>query len=274
MGIELGLNVEKERPRMVHVELENLYKKEYALLWAILSFKAGLINAAGFLITGSYVSHVTGFGTQIGLAWGHEDYTIGLELLVIPIAFIGGAIITSLVLDRNYSKDKVPNYPIVQLLITALIGLISICFMIGFFQIDTLAGKSENSIFLIGLLCLVCGLKNGLTTWASHGKIRTTHITGLSTDIGLHLKKIFQPEGSNSRYPEPRKVTYVRISTLVSFSIGSSISALLIPTINYKIFYISFLISVLLSSISIIHRRKTISKTNPIKTGEIYANIN
>jgi hypothetical protein len=120
----------------------------------------------------------------------------------------------------------------------------------------------------------VCGLKNGLTTWASHGKIRTTHITGLSTDIGLHLQKIFRPEGSNSRYPEPRKVTYVRIATLVSFSIGSSISAVLIPTISYKIFYISFLISVLLSVISIMHRRKTVSTTNQVKTGGIYANIN
>ena len=259
---------------MVHVELKDLYKKQYTILWAILSFKAGLLNAAGFLIAGSYVSHVTGFGTQIGLAVGHRDYTFGIELLVVPVAFICGALITSLVLDRNYSQQKVPHYPIVQLLIMALIGFIAICFMTGYFKTDIVAGRSKNSIFLVGILCLVCGLKNGLTTWATHGKIRTTHITGLATDIGLHLQKIFRPEDSVSRYPQPRKVTYVRIATLVSFSMGSAISAVLIPIIGYKIFYIAFLISAVLSSISVIHRRITLFLTNPSKTGGIDANVN
>ncbi len=244
---------------MLHVETSNLYKTGYVFLWSLLSFKAGLLNAAGFLIAGSYVSHVTGFGTQVGLTFGHHDYKFGLELLVIPVAFIGGALFTSLVLDRNYSQERVPNYPIVQIFITFLLGLVVLCFWTGFFEFNTLAGKAENSIFLIGLLCLVCGLKNGLTTWASHGKIRTTHITGLSTDIGLHLPKIFRPEGSNSRYPEPKRVTYVRVATLLSFSLGSCLSALLIPTIGYKIFFVSFLISLFLSSISVIHRKKIVA---------------
>lgn len=259
---------------MVHVKINDLYKKEYTFLWALLSFKAGLINAAGFLIAGSYVSHVTGFGTQIGLAVGHQDYTFGAELLVIPLSFIGGAFITSLILDRNYSNDHVPNYPAVQLLITFLIGLISVLFAVDFFSIDSLSVQSEKSIILIALLCLVCGLKNALTTWATHGKIRTTHLTGVSTDIGLHLQKIFRPEGSSSRYPEPRKVTYVRIATLLSFSVGSCLSAILIPTIGHQIFYVSFLISSLLSIISITHRSKTINQSNQINTGEIYANTN
>jgi uncharacterized membrane protein YoaK (UPF0700 family) len=241
---------------------------------ALLSFKAGLLNAAGFLIAGSYVSHVTGFGTQIGLALGHSDYTFGIELLVIPASFIGGALITSLILDKNYSKDRVPNYPAVQLLITSLIGLISVCFMTGFLKVDALAGRGEGSIFLIALLCLICGLKNGLTTWASHGKIRTTHITGLSTDIGLHLQKLFRVEGSNSRYPEPKKVNYVRIATLVSFTIGSCLSAVLIPTIGFKIFYISFLISATLSTISVVHRNNLLFKNNQTNTGGIYAHTN
>src|SRR5687767_13341745 len=110
---------------MVHVELNELYKKGYIFLWAILSFKAGLINAAGFLLTGSYVSHVTGFGTQIGIAMGQEESRFGMELLVIPIAFIGGATITSLILDKGYSRGKIPHYPVVQSIITVLLGIVS-----------------------------------------------------------------------------------------------------------------------------------------------------
>ncbi len=259
---------------MVHVEVKDLYNKEYTLLWSILSFKAGLLNAAGFLLAGSYVSHVTGFGTQIGLAFGLQNFTFGLELLIIPIGFISGALITSLILDSKYNKLEVPNYPIVQFMITFLLGIICLGFEFKIFTTHPILDQSKNTIYLIGLLCFICGLKNALTTWATHGKVRTTHLTGLSTDIGLHLQKLFKPEGSNSRYPEPRKVTYVRIATLISFSIGSCISAILIQQVGYKIFYISFSISVLLLAISILHRNQIKYGQQTLIKGVYSANTN
>jgi uncharacterized membrane protein YoaK (UPF0700 family) len=241
---------------MVHVDIKDLYKKEYALLWSILSFKAGLINASGFLIAGSFVSHVTGFGTQVGLALGHDQLRFGIELLVIPLAFIAGAVLTSLILDKNYSQNTIPNYPLVQSLITVLLGITALLFSLGIFESESPLIHDERSIFLIGLLCLICGLKNGLTTWATYGKIRTTHLTGLSTDIGLHLPKIFQPDGSTSRFPEPKRITYIRILTFLSFSIGSCLAAFLIPMIGYRIFYLAFAISAVLLIISIGHRNR------------------
>lgn len=259
---------------MVHVSIQDLYTRKYSLLWCVLSFKAGLLNAAGFLIAGSYVSHVTGFGTQVGIAIGHSEYDFGLELFIIPISFIGGAFLASLILDHDYSKDRVPNYPFVQILISVLLGLISVLFSLGVFSIQRLMPQNAWSLLLVGLLCLVCGLKNGLTTWASHGKIRTTHLTGLATDIGLHLPKLFKSEESLSRYPEPKKVNQVRILTLFSFSVGSCLSALLIPVIGYKIFYFAFAISTVLSIISILHRRVLTEGHLKIGTGGTYANSN
>ena len=43
----------------------------------------------------------------------------------------------------------------------------------------------------VGLLCFVMGLQNALVTKASHAEIRTTHVTGLVTDIGIELGKAF-----------------------------------------------------------------------------------
>jgi len=244
---------------MVHVDVSDIYKSRYILLWSVLSFKAGLLNSAGFLIAGSFVSHVTGFGTQIGIAVLHNNYDFSIELLVIPLTFIGGAVLASLVLEREYSKHRIPPYPIIQLLITFLLGIISVAFFLGIFDVKTFNAEEENedtTILFIGLLCLVCGLKNGLTTWATQGKIRTTHLTGLSTDIGLHLPKLFRPEGSPSRYPEPKKVTYVRLVILLAFSIGACLSAVLVPVIDYKIFYIALAISAVLCVVSFVHRRQ------------------
>ena len=257
---------------MVHVEIKDLYKTKYTLLWSILSFKAGLINSAGFLIAGSYVSHVTGFGTQVGISIGHHDYHFGIELFVIPFFFIFGSFITAFLLDKNYSQEKIPNYPLVQILITFLLGLIALSFSTGIFRSVTPDERHFSSIVLIALLCLICGLKNGLTTWATHGKIRTTHLTGLSTDIGLHLIKVFRPEGSHSRYPEPKKVTYARLITLFSFSTGAFLSAVLIPTIGYKVFHLSFLISLSLLAVSVLHRKRVIHNYQSHNKGEFNAN--
>jgi uncharacterized membrane protein YoaK (UPF0700 family) len=245
---------------MIHVDAKDLYKTEYALLWCILSFKAGFLNAAGFLITGSYVSHVSGFGTQVGIALGHSEYDFGIELLTIPFAFIAGGILTSFILDRKSSKELIPNFPIVQMLITFLIGLIAALFSAGFFSDDRRANDNWRTLILIGLLCFVCGLKNAMTTWASRGKIRSTHLTGLATDVGLHLPKIFRPDGYDSRLPESKRVNHVRLMTLMSFSIGSGISALLMPVIGYKVFYLAFAISAGLTIFSIFHRRESLAE--------------
>ena len=66
---------------MIHCEnVADVYTKGKMSLWLLSAFKAGFINSAGFLISGKFVSHVTGFGTQVGIAMGHSDYFFGAEL--------------------------------------------------------------------------------------------------------------------------------------------------------------------------------------------------
>jgi uncharacterized membrane protein YoaK (UPF0700 family) len=63
---------------MVHIEnQDHIFSKRVAWIWLIAAFKAGFINSAGFLATGKFVSHITGFGTQVGMAVGHNDFLFG-----------------------------------------------------------------------------------------------------------------------------------------------------------------------------------------------------
>lgn len=247
---------------MLHVQQTDLYKKRYATLWSLLSFKAGLINASGFLIVGSFVSHVTGFGSLLGVSIVHDQYKITAEVLLIPITFILGSCYVGYTLDKNYSEKTVPNYPKVQIVITFFIGLICFLFSTKFFTMNNPLAVNDKSIILVSLLCFICGLKNGLTTWATQGKIRTTHMTGISTDIGIHLHKMFRDKNTSTRFPESKKVNTMRIITLISFSIGSCFSAILIPVIGYKIFYICFLLSFVFSIISWLHKKHLTQKMN------------
>lgn len=247
---------------MIHSEtVAEIYSKDKIPLWLISAFKAGFINSAGFLLTGKFVSHVTGFGTQVGVALGHADYFFGAELLVIPISFILGGVITSWIMDRSDLRGQHPSYWRVQGLITLLLIIVII---IGerFLSPDTqLPFDRDNhytqlELLLISLLCLVCGLKNSLVTWSTFGKIRVTHLTGLSTDIGLNLLRTFSPSWRSKRFKEERFVNVLRIMTFVCFSLGAMISAVMYPIYGYKCLLIPVLISIGMSSISLWDSRK------------------
>ena len=248
---------------MIHVDVKNLYDKPYTYLWSVLSFKAGFINSTGFLLTGSYVSHVTGFGSQIGISLGLNDYIfLGFELLLIPICFILGSFIASLVLDYQYDNNKIAPYPKVQFLITFLLGSLAFVSNNSYLSEQFQFIHNDKNILLIAILCLICGLKNGLTTWATHGKIRTTHLTGLSTDIGLHLTKLIKSYHQKCRFPERRKVNFTRILTFASFSFGAFLAAVLYNQLGTHLLTLAFVISAGLLMISITNYIHSASKQN------------
>lgn len=113
-----------------------------------------------------------------------------------------------------------------------------------------------QELFIISSLCFIGGFKNSLVTWATYGKIRVTHLTGLSTDIGLNLIRTFKKNYPNPRMQENRIVNIVRILTFTCFSLGAISSAIVIPQIGYKGFLIVFVISLMMTLISIFDFRK------------------
>ncbi len=246
---------------MIHCEnVADVYTKGKMSLWLLSAFKSGFINSAGFLITGKFVSHVTGFGTQVGIAMGHSEYFFGAELLIIPVSFIMGGVISSLVLDRP--THKIPAYHYVQGLITILIAFLIFLGESGLVSSDVPFDADESYQFIefviIGLLCFICGLKNSLVTWTTYGKIRVTHLTGLSTDIGLHLMSTINPRYKTIRLKESRIINIHRIAILVSFSIGAFISAIVFPMFGFKAFYIVMGISFFMTILSIQFRNKSL----------------
>lgn len=53
------------------------------------------------------------------------------------------------------------------------------------------------------LLCFIMGLQNAIITKLSQARIRTTHITGLVTDMGIELGKLFYWNASQSGAERP-----------------------------------------------------------------------
>lgn len=256
---------------MIHVnDVLDIYKPKYIWVWLVSAFKAGFINSAGFLATGSFVSQVTGFGTQVGIALGHEDYFFGAEILIIPISFIFGGVVTSFILDGHKDESTPPPYHIVQGLITVVIALVLIVgeSKFGKFSPDTphpaLYGLFEFSV--ISLLCFVCGLINSLIAWTTRGRVRVTHLTGLSTDIGLNLLKMIPFKKNSYFVPQEKTTNLVRIFMFVAFSFGACSSAIIFPQVGYKGFLIVMAISLALTFVAYFDRRRITANQNDLNS--------
>ncbi|WP_334187400.1 YoaK family protein [Noviherbaspirillum sp.] len=153
-------------------------------LGIVLAFVAGALNAGGFLAIGQYTSHMTGIVSSAAdnLVLGNIGLTIAAGLSL--FSFMAGAATTAWLV--NYAKRRLANN-----IYSAPLRLeATLLLAFGIFG-TTLQLHEIVSITLIAmLLCFTMGLQNALITKISNAEIRTTHITGLVTDIGIELGKL------------------------------------------------------------------------------------
>lgn len=201
-------------------------------LWLLLAFHAGYLNAGGYLASHQMVSHMTGTGTMIGLSVGMRDYWIAFELLLVPLSFIAGACLAGYFMDRKLVTERQPMVINGVLILIALNLLVLLGGQSGFFGEFGEPLLLQRDFALLFTLCFACGLQNGMFVAVTGGQIRTTHITGLSTDVGLNAMRILSSPHDSHRKTEVKK-NYLRLKTIVAFSTGSFISALLFTKVQY-----------------------------------------
>lgn len=182
---------------------------------------AGATNAGGFLAVGQYTSHMSGILSSVA-----DNFVLGqLQLaaagLALLAAFIGGSMTTAWIV--NWSQRRQMRSAFARpLLVEAALLLIFGLFGTG---INHFAGLFVPLTVL--LLCFIMGLQNAVITKVSHAEIRTTHVTGLLTDLGIELGKLFY----FNHGPFPKKVVAnrhkLRIHALLvtSFFTGALVGA-------------------------------------------------
>lgn len=163
-----------------------------------LAFIAGALNSGGFLAIGQYTSHMTGMLSSAAdnLALGNIPL-VAMACLSI-LSFACGAASTAVMV--NYSKRNTDrNIYMPPLLVEAVLLLI-----FGLIGSNLHTHQLIHLSLTAVLLCYVMGLQNALITKISNAEIRTTHVTGLFTDIGIELGKLLywnrRPALSHKQY--------------------------------------------------------------------------
>jgi len=149
-----------------------------------LAFVAGATNAGAFLAVGQYTSHMTGIVSSIADAVILGDRAVIATGLGALAAFVAGAATTAVLVNAARRRGLSSAYAI-PLLLEAILLLVFGIVGAQLNQVHTLFVSAT-----VVLLCFIMGLQNAVITKISHAVIRTTHMTGIVTDIGIELGKL------------------------------------------------------------------------------------
>jgi uncharacterized membrane protein YoaK (UPF0700 family) len=147
-----------------------------------LAFIAGAANAGGLLAVGQYTSHMSGIVSAMADNIAIGGISLALTGLGAVCAFLAGAFLTTLMVRwaRAHGLESEYAFPLIlESVLLVVFGLTGRVFVVGHVFLDT-----------VMLLCFTMGLQNAIITKISDAVIRTTHLTGTVSDIGISLGRI------------------------------------------------------------------------------------
>jgi uncharacterized membrane protein YoaK (UPF0700 family) len=211
------------------------------IYWWALSFQGGVLNAGGILSCGRGVSHVTGFGTSFGTEGAQGHWHAALGLLSVPLYFLTGSIVSTFLLEHpnSFTKGRYYGYSIVLGLIAMIALAVSLLGWWGAFGNFNASLVFRQHYILLALLSFACGLQNALFSERAGTLIRSTHMTGPVTDLGIDLGRyllIFLGRGQRLERIDMKREThiiYLRAGAIGMFVVGAFMGSLFFLRYDY-----------------------------------------
>ena len=222
---------------------QDVTRPKNQFLWLLLALQGGFMNAGGFLACHRFVSHMTGYGTYVGVAAGRKNYLNAFEMAMAPLFFMAGAAYSGWLMDREMLRGREPKVG------RGLVSLAVLNLVIYLAEISGYLGQFgeplvlQRDFVLLFLLCFSCGLQNGLFTGVTKGQVRTTHLTGPTTDIGISIAKIYSLDRDDPERERLAMMNWLRVKIAIMFSGGSMIAVLIFPETGFEGFAVPCAIS-------------------------------
>lgn len=151
-------------------------------LASLLSFVAGTVNVSGLFAVHRLTTNVTGHFAFFADEMSQKHFGQALVYLLYILAFFLGAFCSNLLIEIMSNKNArlVNTIPVaIEITILMAIALMD----------PSMVGQHADAIAC--LLLFAMGLQNALVTSLSNAVVRTTHLTGLFTDLGIELSQVF-----------------------------------------------------------------------------------
>ncbi|WGF91919.1 YoaK family protein [Aequorivita marisscotiae] len=191
----------------------------------VLSFVAGIVNVTGFLSIHQLTTNVTGHFAQFMYDVENFQFWQGTIYVLYIFSFLLGSFSSSFLIEI-FKENKKLNIFATPILIESLI-LIIIAVNSNFTAI-------EFPHIIACFLLFAMGMQNSYVTEISNAIVRTTHLTGLFTDLGIELSQLFFPKTHPNR-KKIRATIRLRLYIIAFFFIGGITGGLCYSTFNLKL---------------------------------------
>jgi uncharacterized membrane protein YoaK (UPF0700 family) len=184
-------------------------------LASILAAVAGALNAAAFFEVGFFSANMTGNVSTLSSRLAIGEWHTAAFYLSIVLAFILGAAGSTLMIHAG-RRRTIPGIYAYSILVEAIL-----LFALGAADLWLLE-VWRTPVLVLGLAFLM-GLQNAVVTRISGARVRTTHISGMATDIGIELATAFDilrgREVADVAAQNGRKLR-LHLYTVLSFLLG------------------------------------------------------
>jgi len=210
-------------------------ERQNRLVAGCLAAVGGFVNSSGFVLVGTFTSHVTGNVGRLANDLALEQYAAALGALGMIVAFFTGAFAASMIVESQFWGGHVSRAYAYALAVEAAL-------LIAFTVISQPGTQAHPRVRDAEalLLCSAMGMQNSLVTRLSGAVVRTTHLTGVVTDLGIEAARWFRfwrLRVSNAtrvrllfgrNLPERPAAPKVRLLVTIvgSFLLGASLGAL------------------------------------------------
>lgn len=208
-----------------HLGTKRTYRHNVKLA-ALLCVTAGFVNAAGFLGFSVLTTNVTGHAALFAERIALQDWQTARVVALWMFLFLAGAFVSSLIVsligrNQQYSYVIPILIELVILLVVALTGY-------------HFNGSLTARELYAGSLLFVMGLQNSLVSMISGSVVRTTHLTGTFTDLGIELAQVIQR--SNRANAALLSRIKLRTAIIFFFLFGAVLGAYLFSLFHFHSF--------------------------------------
>lgn len=204
--------------------------RENLMLASSTAFVSGGINVASVIAFLAFTANVTGHVAKLAHNMAEQNireltvFMVWLALFFLG-AFSANFIIRSLEPKSLYRAHSTP-------VVIEIVILLLVAFYGNHFYQET---QQEREI-VIGALLFAMGLQNSMVSTVSGGLVKTTHLTGLFTDLGSEISEYIHPRVHNKQALKSKIA--IRLTVLAFYVLGGVAGGYFFNRYDFAIFYV------------------------------------
>ncbi|MEO3407544.1 YoaK family protein [Mucilaginibacter sp. CAU 1740] len=197
-------------------------------LAVLLCLNAGFINAAGFMSFAVLTTNVTGHAALLAVNLSTGQWRAARMVALWLLLFLAGAFTSSLYIAK-VGRDKSLAYT-APIMVVVLIVL-----TVAVFGHDYQHTLPQTEYFA-GSLLFAMGMQNALVSIVSGAEVRTTHLTGMFTDLGIDLAGALLSRRNLN--PAHRRRMLLRLVIIIFFLLGGLGGGFAFVNLRFSAFFI------------------------------------